>query len=121
MAEVPGWTEGIGIPGPIERFELPIFPDLPELWDFAALMFDYDPRPALERIRVPVLAVFGGGGSSRACRGERGRLSRRGELGSPDGRGLPGSESQRVLVGEPPELADGYLETLSAFVARVVS
>ncbi len=35
-------------------------PEAPELWRFLVDLFEYNPAPALERIRVPVLALFGG-------------------------------------------------------------
>jgi pimeloyl-ACP methyl ester carboxylesterase len=117
LVDVPGWIEGLGIRGPVERFELPLFPDSEEFWDFAALIFDYDPRPALERIRVPLLALFGA--DDRLVPVEESIAVYR-EAVSPellDVEVFPGG-SHRVLVGEPPRLAEGYLETLSAFVAR---
>ena len=43
-----------------ERTDLFSFPiDDPDLWRFAALIVDHDPRPALRRLRAPTLAIFG--------------------------------------------------------------
>jgi uncharacterized protein len=120
LVDVPGWTEGVGVPGPVERFDLPMFPDDPEFWDFAALIFDHDPRPALERIRVPVLVLFG---EADAIVPVEESVAVYREAVHPDLLTVavfPGA-SHRVLVGDPPRLADGYLETLSAFVAAAAT
>jgi pimeloyl-ACP methyl ester carboxylesterase len=119
LRDVPGWIEGVGIPGPVERFGLPLFPDDEQFWDFAALIFDYDPRTALERIRVPVLALFGA--ADRIVPVEESIAIYR-EAVSPELLSVevfPGG-SHRILVGEPPRHAEGYFETLSAFVAGAV-
>src|SRR5215207_1587753 len=39
--------------------ELPFLPNDPAEWDLVRALFDYDPRPALRRIRVPLLVLFG--------------------------------------------------------------
>jgi len=48
-----------GFPQAFESLCLPFLPDDAAAWDLMAAMIDYDPRQALERIRVPVLALFG--------------------------------------------------------------
>jgi pimeloyl-ACP methyl ester carboxylesterase len=48
-----------GVPTAFETLSLPVLPDDEAEWRLLAAMIDYDPRPALERIRVPVLALFG--------------------------------------------------------------
>jgi pimeloyl-ACP methyl ester carboxylesterase len=119
LTDVPGWEEGVGIRAPID-LEVPIFPDDAELWAFAALIFDYDPRAALERIRVPVLALFG---EADAIVPVEESVAVYREALPPALLAVavfPGA-SHRVLLGDPPRLADGYLETLSAFVAGAVA
>ena len=59
LVEVPGYLAGHGVSAAMDGFELPVFPDDVELWDFMAKILDYDPRPPLEKIEVPVLALFG--------------------------------------------------------------
>ena len=91
------------------RLDLTLFPDDQELWSFFARIHDFDPRPRLERVAVPLLATFGA-----------------------DDPIVPVDESVRVFrEAVPPELltvavfrgaghrpadAHGYLETLSSFV-----
>jgi pimeloyl-ACP methyl ester carboxylesterase len=87
-------------------------------WAFAASVIDYDPRPALRELSVPVLALFGEldfrvpvDASVEVFR----------ELVAP---GLltvailPGGE-HRLQEGDPPEPVPGHLETLSSFIASV--
>jgi pimeloyl-ACP methyl ester carboxylesterase len=119
LADVPGWTAGRGLPGPVERFELPIYPDDPELWKLATLIFDYDPRQALERIRVPVLALFG---EADALVPVEESVAVYREALPPElltVAVLPGG-NHRLQTGDPPRLVEGYLETLCAFIARAV-
>lgn len=89
-------------------------------WELMGALFDYDPRPALERIQAPVLALFGADDTivpvDDSVAVYRAAVSR--DLLSvavfPDG-------DHRVLVGDPPRLADGYLETLTSFVTAAVA
>jgi pimeloyl-ACP methyl ester carboxylesterase len=120
LADVDGWTEGHGIPAAVEGLELAIFPDEPELWEFMASIADYDPRPALERIRVPVLALFGA--DDRIVPVEESVALYR-EAVAPElltAAVLPGA-SHRLQTGDPPRLVDDYLETLSGFVTAAVA
>jgi pimeloyl-ACP methyl ester carboxylesterase len=119
LIDVPGWTEGVGIPASI-ALEIPIFPDDPELWDFAARIFDHDPREALERIRVPVLALFGEADAIVPVEESVAVYREALPLELLTVAVFPGA-SHRLLLGDPPRLADGYLETLSAFVAGAVA
>ena len=90
-------------------------PDDPELWGFLVAIFDYDPAPALERIQVPVLALFGEGDEIVPVADSVGvyRAAVRHELLTVVV--FPGAD-HRVQTGEPPHMANGYLETLSSFV-----
>jgi pimeloyl-ACP methyl ester carboxylesterase len=78
-------------------------------------LVDYDPQPALERIDVPVLALFGAADPivpvsasvvvfEEAVRPELLTVAV-----------LPDAD-HRMMVGEPPRLADGYLGELTAFI-----
>jgi uncharacterized protein len=49
----------VGFPKAFEKLSLPVLPEDAAEWDLFAALIDYDPRPALERIDVPVLALFG--------------------------------------------------------------
>ncbi len=86
-------------------------PDDPELWGFLVAIFDYDPAPALERIQVPVLALFGEGDEIVPVADSVGvyRAAVRHELLTVVV--FPGAD-HRVQTGEPPHMANGYLETL---------
>jgi len=59
FADVCARIELEGVPAAFANLDLPLFPDDAELWDFAVAILDSDPRPALERIQVPLLALFG--------------------------------------------------------------
>jgi pimeloyl-ACP methyl ester carboxylesterase len=97
--------------------QLVLFPDDEELWRFFLRIFDYDPRHALEKIRVPVLALFGADDPLVPVEASvavyRGAV--RPELLTiavfPEG-------GHRLQTGDPPRLVDGYLERLTAFVLQ---
>ena len=95
-------------------------PENPAEWDLAVAMIDYDPRPALTRITVPVLALFGRDDpivpvdASVAVY----RAMVRPELLSV---AVLSGGDHRVQTGEPPRLVDSYLETVPAFIARAVA
>jgi uncharacterized protein len=48
-----------GFPQAFATLELPVLPDDEAEWKLLAALIDYDPRPALEHFRVPLLAAFG--------------------------------------------------------------
>jgi pimeloyl-ACP methyl ester carboxylesterase len=80
---------------------------------------DSPSRPAFERITVPVLALFGSDDpivpvaeSVEVYRAAVPADLLRIEV-------FPGAD-HRLQVGEPPRLAHGYLETVSAFVSSAV-
>ena len=60
LAEAKRRIEDRGYPPAFVTLELPVLPEDEGQWKLAAALMDYDPRPALERIRVPFLAVYGG-------------------------------------------------------------
>jgi uncharacterized protein len=85
------------------------------IWRLFAVISDYDPAPALSRITVPVLAVFGAadrvtppGESVAALRAAVRPDLLRVEV-FPDG-------DHRLHHGDPPRFVDGYLDRLTSFV-----
>ena len=90
------------------------------IWDLFARLVDYDPRPALERIRVPVLALFGA--EDRVTPVEESvavyQAAVRSELLTV--RVFEGGD-HRVLAGDPPLPVDGYLDVLSTFVEEAAA
>jgi uncharacterized protein len=101
------------------RRRLIVFPDDEELWDFLARIFDYEPREALRRIEVPVLALFG---SDDPLVPVEESVTAYREAAPPELLTVavfPGAD-HRILVGDPPELAEGYADTLTAFLAQTL-
>ena len=98
--------------GPRDAAEL----DLLRRW------LDHDPRPALERLVCPLLAIFGGEdlvvpveesiAVFRAARADR--------LGDLDVHTLPGG-NHRLQGGDPPTLHPAYAATLGDWIIRQVS
>jgi uncharacterized protein len=89
-------------------------------WELMRALVDYDPRPALERIDVPLLALFGEEdpivpvAASVAVYEAAVRPELLTVLV------LPGAD-HRMQVGDPPRLATGYLDALTDFVRAAVS
>ena len=94
----------------------PVFlPDDTAVWELACSIIDYDPRPALERIRVPLLALFGR--DDAVVPVDESVAAFRAAV-RPDlltVAVLPGDH--RLQEGDPPTTTAAYLETLSSFVA----
>ena len=85
------------------------------IWRLAAEIFGYDPAPALSRIAVPVLALFGAadrvtpaGESVAALRGAVRPDLLRVEV-------FPAGD-HRLHHGDPPRFVDGYLDRIASFV-----
>jgi uncharacterized protein len=85
------------------------------IWALCAKVFDYDPAPALSRIKVPVLALFGE--ADKVTPPEESvaafRAAVQPELLQVEV--LPEGD-HRLHHDEPPRLVDGYLDRLSSFV-----
>ena len=98
--------------------ELPFVPDDAAVWDHACSIIDYDPRPALERTRVPLLALFGSDDDVVPVAESVSVLRAvvRPDLLTVDV--LPGDH--RVQNGDPPATSARYLEALTSFVAAAV-
>lgn len=82
-----------------------------------AAMIDYDPWPALERIEVPVLALFGADDPITPVEDSVAvfRESVHPELLQVE---VFAGAGHRLQAGTPPALVDGYLETLASFILR---
>ena len=89
-------------------------------WELMRALVDYDPRPALERIDVPVLALFGADDPIVPVPESVAVF----EAAVPPDLltvvVLPDAD-HRMQVEDPPRLADGYLGSLTAFVRAAVS
>ena len=103
------------VAAPYDELGVSLLPDEPALWELFAALIDFDPRPALERVRVPLLALFGQDDAVVPVN-ESVKVFReavREELLTVEV--FPGA-NHRVQAGDPPRLADGYLEALAGFV-----
>lgn len=99
--------------------KLVLFPDDEELWSFLLRIFDYDPRAALERIRSPVLTLFGADDPLVPVEAS---VTVYREAVQPELLSIavfPGAD-HRMQTGDPSRLAEGYLETLTSFVLQAV-
>jgi hypothetical protein len=92
----------------------------PEELELVRRWQDHDPRPALERMACPILAIFGGAdqlvpveASAAVFRAAGARPGRRVDIVV-----LPGA-SHRLLVGEPPALHPSYLTTLTDWIVDI--
>jgi len=85
-------------------------------WRFASAIIDYEPRRDMSKVRVPLLAVFGTHDDIVPVRASvrAFRDSVRGDLLTLK---LFAGADHRIHTGDGHSLADGYLQTLSAFVA----
>jgi uncharacterized protein len=107
--------EAGGFPQAFATLDLPVLPDDEVEWRHIAALIDYDPRPALERIRVPILAVFGADDPITPVEESVAvfRDAVRPDLLQVE---IFAGAGHRLEAGEPPVVVDGYLETLSAFI-----
>jgi pimeloyl-ACP methyl ester carboxylesterase len=107
-----------GFPQAFATLDLPVLPNDEAEWKLAAELIDYDPRPALERIRVPTLTLFGGDDPITPV-DESVTVFR--EAVSPDLLQVEvfAGAGHRLETGDPPRLVDGYLETLASFILAV--
>jgi pimeloyl-ACP methyl ester carboxylesterase len=118
--EMKALMEHAPLPTAYERLELILFPDDAAVWGLMLNLYDYDPRPALERVRVPVLALFGG--DDRIVPVEASvsvyREAVRPELLTV---AVFAGADHRVQAGDPLTMVDGYLQTLTDFVLQAVA
>ncbi len=104
-----------GFPQAFETLSLPVLPEDEADWRLFAALIDYDPRPALEAIRVPILALFGADDPITPVKESVVvfREAARADLVQVEV--FPGSD-HRLETGDPSALVDGYLATLSNFI-----
>jgi hypothetical protein len=120
LADARAHIEKDGFPRAFETLSLPVLPESEAEWRLLAALLDYDPRPALERLEIPVLALFGADDPITPV-AESVAVFR--DAVGPEllQVGVFAGADHRVLSGDPPKLADGYLETLTAFVLRAAA
>jgi pimeloyl-ACP methyl ester carboxylesterase len=118
LAEARERVAASGFPPAVASLELPVLPEDEAEWQLLAALIDHDPRPALERIRIPILAVFGADDpitpvpeSIAAFRAHARPELLRVEV-------FPGA-GHRLEAGDPPTLVSGYLDALEAFIRSV--
>jgi uncharacterized protein len=116
FAEARRRIEEDGLHAAYEELDLPFVPENSDVWDLACALNDYDPRSVLERIEIPVLAVFGA--DDEIVPVEESIAVYRSAV-SPDLLTVAIIEGggHRLVTGEPPVPMERYLETLSSFVA----
>jgi pimeloyl-ACP methyl ester carboxylesterase len=87
------------------------------LWRFGSMIIDYDPRPALARIEVPLLALFGSDDTripvDASVASYRANLPE--EILSVE---ILNGGDHRLQSGDPLRLVPSYLETLTTFIER---
>lgn len=91
-------------------------PSDPTLWAFASEIMDYDPRPALGDLNVPLLALYGADDNVVPVRRSVQIVRSLVPQERLDLRVLPGGD-HRIQIGE--RFVDGYLEGIVDFVRRV--
>ena len=109
-----------GAPAAFETLSLPILPDDEAEWRLTGALIDYDPRAALERIEVPVLAIFGAEDPITPVAESVAvfQAAVHPELLQVE---VFGGAGHRLQSGDPPAFVAGYLDTLARFVARAVA
>jgi pimeloyl-ACP methyl ester carboxylesterase len=90
--------------------------------DLVRRMLDHDPRPALERLACPLLAIFGEKDLHVPVEESVAifRAARSNHSGDLDIAILSGAD-HRLQTGEPPALHPGYAATLGEWISRRVS
>ena len=102
--------------GPPEGHELDAYGTVDATqWELQRRLVDHDPRPALRRLTVPVLALFGADDEITpvAVSVEAFRAEVRADLLTV---AVLAGGDHRVQAGEPRQLVEGYRATLVGFV-----
>jgi pimeloyl-ACP methyl ester carboxylesterase len=109
-----------GFPEAFEKLSLPVLLDDDAEWQLLAALLDYDPRPALEGIEVPLLALFGGDDPLVPVEAS---VAVYRDAVPPDRLHVEvfAGAGHRLDIGDPPVLADGYLEVLASFIVRATA
>lgn len=110
--------EAGGFPEAFATLNLAVLPDDEGMWRLVTALMDYDPRPALERIRVPTLAVLGGDDPITPVEAT---LAAFGDAVRPDLLQVAvfAGAGHRLETDDGPTFVDGFLETLSNFILGV--
>lgn len=118
LADARRRVEEAGFPQAFAALDLPVLPDDEAQWRLVAALMDYDPRRALERMRVPTLAVLGGDDPITPVEATVAVFR---EAVPPELLQVEvfAGAGHRMETGDGPAFVDGYLETLSAFVLGV--
>jgi pimeloyl-ACP methyl ester carboxylesterase len=87
-------------------------------WKLISALIDHDPQPALERIAMPLLALFGAEDSVVPVHQSVAIYERTVRAGLLTVAVMPGG-NHRVQVGDPPRLPEDYFDVLSSFLAGV--
>jgi hypothetical protein len=120
LAQVRDRVGAEGFPHAFETLSLPVLPENEDEWNLIAALIDYDPRPALERIDVPVLVLLGAEDPITPVEDSVAVYREAVESDLLQVNVFAGAD-HRLQTGDPPTLVDGYLETLAAFVLRAVA
>jgi len=104
-----------GFPQAFETLRLPVLPADEAEWELIAALIDYDPYPALTRIRVPTLALFGGDDPVTPV--DESTLAFRHAV-QPELLRIEvfAGADHRLESGDPPRLVAGYLGVLTTFI-----
>ena len=115
LAEARDQLDAEGFPQAFETLSLPVLPDDEADWQLIAAMIDYDPRPALEQLEVPILAAFGADDPITPV-GESVAVIR--EAVRPDLLRVEvfDGAGHRLEIGDPPVFVDGYFKALKRFI-----
>jgi len=89
-------------------------------WELMRALVDYDPRAALKRIEVPVLALLGAEDPIVPVDASVAVYDAAVQPELLEVLVLPGAD-HRMQAGDPRRLADGYLDALTAFVRAAVA
>jgi uncharacterized protein len=106
-----------GFPPAFEKLSLPVLPESDAEWKLMAALIDYDPRPALERIAVPVLALFGAEDPITPVEDSVAVFRDAVPPALLQVEVFAGAD-HRLRRGDDALLVDGYLETMSSFIVK---
>jgi uncharacterized protein len=108
-----------GFPQAFETVGLPVLPDDEAEWQHMAALIDYDPRPALGRIEVPMLALFGAEDRITPVDESVAVFQETVRPGLLQVKVFAGAD-HRLQAGDPPALVEGYLATMADFVLEAI-
>jgi pimeloyl-ACP methyl ester carboxylesterase len=93
--------------------------DDPAVWAFLCKIFHYDPAAALSHVTVPLLALFGADDDITPVDASVAGYRRAVCPDLLEVTVFPGAD-HRLQHGEAPTFVDGYLDSLTAFIRRIV-